>query len=181
MAEITCPVDCASGGVPDVAFDLCTPKQKFGEVDALVFAQLGQPLTIGDAAEISTRLAAIDATKIVVVHGYGDKPASSSTPTRLSSKYSFTSPQEHAVNFTIVDNNDTNYEFVRRVNKCGGKFLMYYQSGGYLYGGENFLSGNEVDTTASEVIPQSFSELSTLPLTASWQGAMSERKLSPLA
>ena len=180
MALITCPTDCATGGVPDVAFDLCTPQYKYGEINGILLGQVGHPLVTGDAAEITTRLAATDETKLVFVHGYGDLPAASGEPNRISSRYTVTPPKQRTLNYTIVDMNDTNYEFLRRIDKCGGKFLMWYQNGGDLYGGETFEAGNEVDLTANNIIPQSDQELVTGTLIASWTGAMSERKPSPL-
>ena len=182
MALITCPTDCATGGVPDVAFDLCTPQYKYGEISQILVAQIGQPLLTGDAAEITTRLTATDETKLSLLKGYGDLPAASGEPNRISSMYTITPPKQRTLNFTVVDNNDTNYEFARRIDKCGGKFLIWYiTSTGDMYGGEDFVEGNEVDLTANSIIPQSDQELSTLQFTANWTGPMSERKPSPVS
>lgn len=184
MALITCPTDCATGGVPDVAFDLCTPQYRFGEVTAILVGQIGQPMVSGDSAEITTRLAAPtgDASKMVLLHGRGDLPAGAGEPNRFSSKYTITAQKDRTLNFTIVDNTEANYEFVRRVDKCGGRFLIWYiTADGYMYGGEAFNSGNEVDLTGDEIIPESDKEFRTLQLTANWTAPMSERKLSPLA
>lgn len=182
MALITCPTDCATGGVPDVAFDLCTPSYRYGEVTALLIAQVGQPMTLGDSAEITQRLAAADETKMVLVHGYGDLPAASGEPNRLSSKYTITPPKDRTLNFTIVDLNDTNYEFIRRVDKCGGRFLLWYVTAdGDMFGGEEFNAGNEVNLTGNYIVPAARTEVATGQFTASWSGPMSERKASPLS
>jgi hypothetical protein len=168
--------------VPDVAFDLCTPAYKYGEVTALLIAQVGEPLVTGDSAEITTRLAATDETKMVLVHGFGDVPAASGEPNRLSSKYTITPPKDRTLNFTIVDLNDTNYEFIRRVDKCGGRFLLWYiTADGDMFGGENFIDGNEVNLTGNYIIPANRTETATGQFTATWSGPMSERKPSPIA
>ncbi|WP_187260751.1 hypothetical protein [Pontibacter beigongshangensis] len=181
MALIVCPTDCATGGVPDVAFNLCSPLFKYGEISALLLAQVGQPLATGDSAEITARLAATDETKIAIVHGYGDLPAAAGEPTRLSSKYTITSPKERTLNFNVADLNDTNYEFLRKIDKCGGRYLMWYiTAGGDMYGGEVFNAGNEVTLTANNIIPAASSEVQTGTLVANWTGPMSERKASVL-
>jgi hypothetical protein len=182
MALITCPTDCATGGVPDVAFDLCNPQRKFGEIQQIVVAQVGEPFTTGDATEITTRLAAVDETKIVILKGYGDMPAASGEPNRISSLYTVTPPKQRTVNFTMIDLNDTNYEFLRKLDKCGGRYLFWFVTAdGDMFGGETFNDGVEADATANYIIPQSDQESATGTLTISWTGPMPERKASVLS
>jgi hypothetical protein len=184
MALITCPTDCAAGGVPDVAFDLCNPTRRFGEIQQILVAQVGQPMTTGDAAEITTRLGALAgaAEKMVVLKGYGDMPAATGEPNRISSLYTVTPPKQRTVNFTILDLNDTNYEFLRKLDKCGGRYLFWFVTAdGDMFGGEDFVEGVEADATANYIIPASDQESATGTLTINWTGAMPERKPSVIS
>ena len=182
MAEITCPTDCAAGGVPDVAFDLCNPTRRFGEIQQILVAQVGQPMTTGDATELTTRLAATDETKMVILKGYGDMPAATGEPNRISSLYTVTPPKQRTLNFTVLDVNDTNYEFLRKLDKCGGRYLYWpVTADGDMFGGENFVDGIEADTTANYIVPASDQEAATGQLTLNWTGPMPERKPSILS
>lgn len=182
MAIIACPTNCATGGVPDVAFDLCTPTIRRGEIKSVLLAQVGKPMTTGDATEITTRLAAVDDTKMVRIFGIGDLPAGAGEPRRISSLYTFAAPRQRTMPFTVYDLNDTNYEFLRKVDKCGGRYLIWFETAdGDMFGGEEFNDGQEASVVANYLIPRSDAEEVVGELSFSWTGPMPARKPSVLA
>jgi hypothetical protein len=89
-----------------------------------------------------------------------------------------TGPKKHSINIKVDETGELNYEFLRQL-ECGGVFLIWYQAGKYLYGGNE---GIQATIALDDVIPEGTQELNTFTGTVEWEAKHHpERVLNPMA
>jgi hypothetical protein len=180
--EPTCATGCADAlaVMPAVKFDDSCPEVNQGEITAIYLALRGNPFANWEqAAEWTTRLAAVDNTKIVKLTVIGDKPKPAANQLEISNGRKVTLAKDHVVNFTIDETNAINHEAIRTL-QCGGNFDAWYEtSGGLLFGGNAGLPASaECDMT----IPREKGGLIVYEGTLTWKAKYTEeRTVSPIA
>lgn len=162
---VVCPTDC-DGELPEVDFSICAPEVHFGEITNVYVTVPGNPLVSeNDAAEWATRMAAVDATKILALTVLGDKPAPEESEIVISNDRIVVGEKGHTLNLDIDETNQTNYEFMRGL-ECGRKVTIWYKtSSGLLYGGKTGIDGT---LRLNEVTPRSRKELVVFTGTFKW-------------
>lgn len=173
----TCPAGCTTA-MGTVEFNECAPKFNIGEI-AYVYLTLPTQ-SFPDASvpaaaltEMTTRLAAVDNTKIVKLRVIGSKAAAASTSKPVSGGRTSNAEKTHTVAFRIDETNEVNHEFLRKV-ECGGRYKALYETaGGYLYGGSGILA----DLVMNNVIPESREDFETIEGSLVWKNKFTEPKV----
>lgn len=164
---ITCPTSC-SDPLPPASFSLCNPTTNLGEIEEILYTNVGNPMTDeSDPSEWATRKALADAApnKIHSVFGKFEKPASDGSEIEIARNVKIAGVQTHNITGNVFETNATNYESHRKFH-CSRKVLIWYRTaGGLLYGGA---SGIEASITMKEVIPGTRKELIYFTLNATW-------------
>lgn len=133
--DIICPDDCSTE-LPPVVFSLCSPEINYGQIARMFLCNPGYPLNNeNDPVEWQARMDVNDATKIIALTVVGDKPPAESNEIEISRGRIEHGAKKHTINVDIDETNDTNYEFMRKM-ECGKSYVMWYETyGGQLYGG----------------------------------------------
>lgn len=78
------------------------------------------------------------------IEGIGDKPEPSTSEVTGPSGQIARISKTHILNFDILTVDNLNYEFLRKLDGCGGRVFIWYVTKQYIYGGMN---GIEVNVT----------------------------------
>ena len=183
MANITCPEDCTSS-LPNITADLCNPDINFGQIDKIYMCQTGNPFDDvsapwTDKANWDARIdnAGTLAGDIHYLHVLGEKPAPETNKVEISLRRKVQSPKKHSINFKVDETGDLNYEFLRKL-ECGGVFLVWYQAGKYLYGGNE---GIAATISLDDVIPESSQDVNQFVGAIEWEDQFHpDRIVNPL-
>lgn len=180
--EPVCATGCADAlaVMPAVKFDDSCPEVNQGEITAIYLALRGNGFTDWKlATEWTTKLAAIDNTKIIKLTVIGDKPKPAANQLDISNGRKVTLPKDHVVNFTIDETNKENHEAIRTL-QCGGNFDAWYEtSGGLMFGGNE---GLPVSLEADMSIPRERGGLMVYEGTMTWKAKYTEERIvSPIS
>lgn len=192
LEDFLCGNGCDSTELPIVSFDDCAPELNKSEITSVFMAlpDAADFVNEGDPAEWAARLsqsatppvgtAAKDMIRQLTV--IGDKPAPTETLYAASNNRSVTIDRPRAVNVTIDETNNSNYDLMR-YTECGiglpGKF--WYVAGGYLYGGQSGvkkgLNGQKPVLKLNQVLDRGVEAVATFAGTVTWGNPMSERRV----
>lgn len=177
---ITCPSTC-SDPMPPVSFSLCNPTTNQGEIEQILYTNVGNPLTDEtDPTEWATRLGLADssASKIHRMYLKGEKPEAEGEDVLIDRNVKVSVLKTHRLTGEIYQTNATNYEAMRKM-ECPRKYLIWYiTSGGLLYGGN---TGIEANMKMKEVIPNDRRQLIKFNVSADWESRISPcRTTSPI-
>lgn len=166
--EITCPTTCDQP-LPETSWSLCNPEVNFGEIDAIMVTNIGNPLTDEtSAAEWATRKALLlaDDTRIDEFHVIAEKPAAESSEIKISRDVTVVGQKSHTITGEIQQTNNKNYNAMRQY-ECAKKILFWYRTaGGKLYGGASGIEGSFI---INHVIPKSRKELTVFTFSLKWE------------
>lgn len=179
-------LDCDGAYLPEAEANYCAPDVNFGQVGRVFFTTIGNPLTlVTDLVEFEARIANTDAvpgtpdlTSIRYVNTVGGKPAPNRPELTISRDRKVYPAAEHTVNITIDETSEVNYNLLKEIEENGGQFLIWYEAGKYIYGGN---AGIQATLILDDIIPDSNEELNTFVGTIKWKGNHPDRALSPFA
>ncbi len=152
---------------PAEAFDQDCPVYAFGEVERVIVVKPSK-----DRPDDFT-------TEKNVIPGIGtiDEPEQPEVVTSLYRRAY--PPARYELTFNVDDLSEDAYNTLRELHGARGR--MWFQAGGYLYGGED---GIECDVKAALTIEEGEEALQKVPLHFTWRqrdGKMPEREESPWA
>ena len=155
----TCPANCASADFPAVNFSDCTDAfvSEESEITDIWLspeddANAGEPKykptdwTSKSAWETATNQSGAGIKHLTVI---GDKPLPETASRTVSKGRVIPGLGTHTVNFDIDDVTPENYTLMRRA-QCGGRWVMWYATKRFIYGGAKGFSANVVN--AGEVL-----------------------------
>lgn len=169
--DLTIPTTCISP-LPETDFNICAPVVNVGEIEEILFTNIGSPLTDETSpTEWATRkgLPAIDPTKIISLICQAEKPAATANEITISQNIIITPSKEHVINGDVHQTNDKNYNAMRQFEFARKVLIWYRTAGGKLYGGPK---GIEASISINEVIPKSRKELSYFAFTIKWEAKL---------
>lgn len=172
---ITCPTDCDQA-VPEISMDECNPAVDFSEVDKIYLTQIDQPLADWtDASEWTSRIDndGTDVDDIREIWVSGELPEPERNETEIDNDRTVESPKKFTLTAEVFEANTTNYDAVRFF-QCGSRFLMWFSSGAYLYGGTD---GIEVNIVADAPITKGSREANPLMLKLIWEAKHSPERI----
>jgi hypothetical protein len=167
---IVCPTGCLDD-VPIISMDECNPAVDFSEIDKLYITAIGLGhnglVDWTDAAEWATRIdnTGTDLTDIRELWVSGEMPDPERNITEIDNDREVSSRMKLQQTVQVYETNTVNYDAVRYI-QCGTRFLMWYSSGEYLYGGTD---GIEVNIIASHQITKGSREANIIQLLTSWE------------
>ena len=164
---ITCPTGCEND-VPIISMDECNPAVDFSEIDKLYITQVDQGLSDWtDAAEWATRIdnSGVGIGDIRELWVSGEMPDPERNITEIDNDREVSSRMKLQQTIQVYETNTVNYDAVRFI-QCGTRFLMWYASGEYLYGGTG---GIEANIIASHQITKGSREANIIQLLTSWE------------
>lgn len=165
---ITCPTTCDQP-LPETEWSLCNPEVNFGEIDAIMVTNIGNPLTDEtSAAEWATRKALIvsNPARIDEFHVTAEKPAAESAEIKIARDVTVVGQKTHVINGDIQQTSNLNYNAMRQY-ECAKKILFWYRTaGGKLYGGNVGIEGSFI---INHVIPKSRKELAIFAFSLKWE------------
>ena len=164
---ITCPTGCEND-VPVISMDECNPAVDFSEIDKLYITAIDQGLSDWtDLAEWASRIdnsgAGIGDIREWWVSG--EMPDPERNITEIDNDREVSSRMKFMQTIQVYETNTINYDAVRFI-QCGTRFLLWYSSGEYLYGGTG---GIEVSIIASHQITKGSRETKIIQLIVSWE------------
>ena len=182
MAKITCPEGC-EGLLPEVKFDECNPEVNGSEIRAIYVGKKNiEPFTDWTQLSEWTQRLSQDGSdnnairKLVVT---ADKPAPTVNEINISNGRRIVKSKSHVLNVDIDETNDTNYEFMRKL-ECSGQAKFWYETeAGKLYGGNEGIDGS---ISLSDVLGRGENAIELLQGQVTWNDKFHpERTDSPMA
>ena len=164
---IVCPTGCLDD-VPIISMDECNPAVDFSEIDKLYVTQVDEGLTDWtDAAEWATRIdnSGTDTDDIREWWVSGEMPDPERNITEIDNDREVSSRMKFQQTIQVFETNTTNYDAVRFI-QCGTRFLIWYSSGEYMYGGTD---GIEANIIASHQITKGSREANPIQLLVTWE------------
>lgn len=177
----TCPTDCNSL-LPVNSYDICKQTIATGEIERIYLAN-GNAECFTDWASSVEWLARISETSmdpdaIRQFRGIGDLPAAANDETEISLGQKYYGEKTFTVNFDIEDVSAENYAFLRYL-ECQTTVKLWFESGGYLFGGN---CGEDVNINVNYQIERGQKTLHHIMMVITWDNAFSpERTVSPIA
>lgn len=166
---VTCPTTCGEP-LPEGAWSLCAPVINVGEIEEILYTNIGFPLTDEtSAAEWADRKALLtaDEEKIRSIFCKAEKPKPEVTEIEISRNTKVVTNSNNKITGQVFETNQTNYELYRKM-QCPRKVLIWFRTaGGLLYGGA---SGIEATIKLQEIIPLSRKDLIVFDLEVSYDG-----------
>lgn len=176
-----CPENCDSL-LPENTYNICKQNIASGEIGRIYLAN-GNAECFTDWTALPEWLARIsedslDPDAIRQFRGIGDFPAGSNDEVVISLGQKYYGEKTFVVNFDIEDVSDENYNFLR-VLECQNTVKMWFEAGGFLFGGN---CGIDVNINANYVIERGQKSLHHIMLVISWDyNYHPERTASPIA
>ena len=164
---IVCPTGCLDD-VPAISMDECNPAVDHSEIDKLYITQIDEGLTDWtDAAEWASRIdnSGTDTDDIREWWVSGEMPDPERNITEIDNDREVAGRMKFQQTIQVFETNTTNYDAVRFI-QCDTRFLIWYSSGEYLYGGTD---GIEVSIIASHQITKGSREINVIQLLISWE------------
>lgn len=171
--DIVCTTTCTAP-LPETEWSLCNPQVNYGEIDAFLVTNIGNPLTDETSAiEWAGRKALLltDPMRIDEWHVTAEKPAPETTEITISRNVTVTGSKTHTITGEIQQTSNKNYNSIVRQYECAKKVLFWYRTaGGKLYGGASGIEGSLITNL---VIPKSRKELSIIQFSVKWEAKFS--------
>lgn len=177
----TCPTGCTSL-LPENTYDFCTQNIITGEIERIYLAN-GDAECFTDWTGVAEWLARIsedsaDPDAIRQFRGVGDLPVATNDETMISLGQKYYGEKTFVINFDIEDLSAENYAFLRYL-ECQTTVKFWFESGGYLFGGN---CGENVNINANLQIERGQKSLHHIMLVITWDGDFHpERCVSPIA
>ena len=173
---IVCPTDC-TGEVPPINQDECNPIVDISEVSKLYMTNIDQPLADWTSlAEWTTRIdnAGVLVSDIREWWVSGELPEPDRNITEIDNQREVTSPADYELNLEVFDMDTITYDALRLL-QCGGRKLIWYAAGNYLYGGT---TGIEADVIADYIITKGSKEINMGTLKIKWEAKHSPERIT---
>ena len=177
----TCPTGCTSL-LPENTYDFCVQTIITGEIERIYLAN-GDAECFTDwttSTEWTARISedSGDPDAIRQFRGIGDLPVGTNDETDISLGQKYYGEKSFVVNFDIEDCSESNYSFMRFL-ECQATIKMWFEAGGYLFGGN---CGLDVNINANYQIERGQKTLHHIMLVITWDNDFSaERCASPIA
>jgi len=175
---ITCPESC-DVHVPIWDFDECAPIVDVSEVNKIYITNLGNGLA--DWTDLAEWTSRIDNDGVLVgdireLWVSGELPEPEKNIIEIDNDREVSSPMSFNLTAEIFDNGEDsiNYDAIRWL-QCGGRKLMWYAAGLYLYGGTD---GIECDIIADHIITKGNKEINKLQIIAKWDSKHSPERIA---
>ena len=176
MSKIVCPDSCI-GELSTFNFSDCAGVYNKGGIWRIYLTNIGYPFpdpnVMGEPAAMAAFLArlsnsSVNPNAIRVLTVIGNKPVPGKTEINTAEDQKIYMAKDHSIPFKIDQVSDENYEAMR-MTECNNKFLMVYEGGDFMFGGENdFGDGIEVSMTMDDLHPESSKELNTIEGIITW-------------
>ncbi len=124
---ITCPTTCADP-LPAGSWSLCAPVVNVGEIEEILYTNIGFPLTDEtDASEWADRKALTDSDedKIHSIYCKAEKPKPEKTEIEISRNTKVVTNRNTKITGQVFETNATNYTAFRKW-ACPRKVLVWY-------------------------------------------------------
>ena len=175
---IVCPTDCDSY-VPIWDFDECAPIVDVSEVNKIYLTAVDHPLVdwtslVEWEGRIDNDGVDVDDIRELWVSGELSEPEKNII--EIDNDREVSSPMSFNLTAEIFDNGEDsiNYDALRWL-QCGGRKLMWYAAGDYLYGGD---SGIECDIIADHIITKGQKEINKIQLIIKWDAKHSPERIA---
>lgn len=136
----TCAVDC-SEALPALSCSTCLEVNN-GQVSYMYLSKVGNPLTDAAGSDMATRIdnanvADDTAIRALCVKGQLNEPTFEETDLECGIKYR--TPAEYTLTLESNNTNDTNYDAIRKLQACQGRYLLWFsmRDSKHLYGGQD--------------------------------------------
>lgn len=162
-----------TGSVADVSFVDCAPATHYGEISKLYIVDADFPgfVDVSDIAEWAGKYGESGDGLIRILTVIGDLPEPETTEIPRSGDRVVSGFKTFNLSFTIDETNDINYAFLRTLEQCPGKFIMWFEtSDGLFFGGDK---GIDVSIKLNMVIPRERTALLTFVGKATWKALTS--------
>jgi len=176
---IVCPTDCDSV-VPIFDFDECAPIVDVSEVNKIYLATVGHPCvdwtSLEDGIEARIDNDGVDVEDIRELWVSGELPEPEKNIIEIDNDREVSSPMSFNLTAEVFDNGEDsiNYDALRWL-QCGGRQLMWYAAGDYLYGGND---GIECDIIADHIITKGQKEINKIQLIIKWDAKHSPERIA---
>lgn len=101
------------------------------------------------------------------LEGIGDKPEPTTTEVTGARGITARIGKKHVLNFDSLTIDNLNYEFFRKLDKCGGRVFLWYATKNYLYGGINGIEA--VVTKAPHILARGTGSIAVNTLEFVWK------------
>lgn len=175
---VACPADCENSDLPSVSFAECVDslESELSEIQEIFLSiedgttglPLAGPSDWTDLAAWQAVIADTGAAKVRRLIVIGDKPESESTTRTVSKGRKVPGKRTHTINADVDDVNNTNYDFMRRL-QCGSTVNMWYATASKIYGGANGFTANV--TKANPILERGAESYSLFRFQFQWDNA----------